>query len=265
MKRSAVAFSLGALGVLGFAGSAWAAVTPGSGSLAVVANVGIGVTNPDITAIVLSSNTASDSQSWTSVPANLAVSASTSTSYLGDTVSAQGSAVASWASATSGSMTFSNYGWTFNVNNPLNTYSEADLVAGRPGSDWAYTFTTSSNATFSMTYDVTASGDTFGLWGWPVNGVSGTGAPVVNAYDPTTSGTFVANLTPGTYTVSLDSFPNVGAGGSSASGQMSGQFNWLITTAGVPEPATWAMMLVGIGGLGGAMRSQRRRQALTAA
>ena len=33
---------------------------------------------------------------------------------------------------------------------------------------------------------------------------------------------------------------------------------------GVPEPATWAMMLVGFGGLGLALRSSRRRQALTA-
>jgi len=30
--------------------------------------------------------------------------------------------------------------------------------------------------------------------------------------------------------------------------------------AGVPEPATWAMMLVGFGGLGAAMRSKRRKQ-----
>lgn len=32
---------------------------------------------------------------------------------------------------------------------------------------------------------------------------------------------------------------------------------------GVPEPATWAMMLVGLGGLGVAMRSRRRRVAAT--
>jgi hypothetical protein len=31
---------------------------------------------------------------------------------------------------------------------------------------------------------------------------------------------------------------------------------------GVPEPATWAVMLVGFGGLGAAMRSRRRRAAL---
>ena len=33
---------------------------------------------------------------------------------------------------------------------------------------------------------------------------------------------------------------------------------------GVPEPATWAMMLVGFGGLGAAMRSTRRKQAAVA-
>ena len=35
-------------------------------------------------------------------------------------------------------------------------------------------------------------------------------------------------------------------------------------TGGVPEPATWAMMLVGFGGLGVAMRRTRRQRALTA-
>lgn len=35
--------------------------------------------------------------------------------------------------------------------------------------------------------------------------------------------------------------------------------------AGVPEPATWAMMLVGFGALGGAMRMARRRQTDAAA
>ena len=38
-----------------------------------------------------------------------------------------------------------------------------------------------------------------------------------------------------------------------------------LTITAVPEPATWAMMLVGLGGLGAAMRSQRRKLAITAA
>ena len=35
-------------------------------------------------------------------------------------------------------------------------------------------------------------------------------------------------------------------------------------TASVPEPMSWALMLVGFGGMGAVLRSQRRRQALTA-
>ena len=40
---------------------------------------------------------------------------------------------------------------------------------------------------------------------------------------------------------------------------------FLSTPGGVPEPATWAMMLVGFGGLGAAMRSQRKRSAAATA
>jgi hypothetical protein len=43
-----------------------------------------------------------------------------------------------------------------------------------------------------------------------------------------------------------------------ANNSLSAIDNLTISTASVPEPATWAMMLVGFGGLGAAMRARRR-------
>jgi hypothetical protein len=43
------------------------------------------------------------------------------------------------------------------------------------------------------------------------------------------------------------------------------QFEWdRITPSGTPEPGTWAMMLVGLGGLGGALRRARTKRAALA-
>jgi hypothetical protein len=61
--------------------------------------------------------------------------------------------------------------------------------------------------------------------------------------------------------------------GTAESVNFSGTANYIVydditlgsSTPGVPEPATWAMMLVGFGGLGAAMRSARRKQAALAA
>jgi hypothetical protein len=39
----------------------------------------------------------------------------------------------------------------------------------------------------------------------------------------------------------------------------SAQLEYVLTSAAVPEPASWALMLVGFGGMGGVLRSLRRR------
>ena len=63
----------------------------------------------------------------------------------------------------------------------------------------------------------------------------------------------------GTQSSENGDYPNQGAGAAILGVGLVG-----VVAHGVPEPATWAMMLVGFGGLGLALRSSRRRQALTA-
>ena len=101
------------------------------------------------------------------------------------------------------------------------------------------------------------SGQTFGLWGWAIGLTGSAGVPVSDPSDPTTSGTFVANLVAGqTYTASLMNNANIQGGG--LTGSMNGNFDWAISSA-VPEPDSLALMFAGLAALGFA--SRRRKQA----
>jgi PEP-CTERM motif len=232
------------------AGSA-GATTPLSGDVNMIANSTIDGFN-----ISNSYNAA-----WAAVPAGLGSSVDAlNVDANGNSVDTHGTSVASWASADSGSVTFRNYGWDVNTADPY----KANLTDNRGGDDWDYTFVADQNGTITMAYNVTGSGFTFGLWGWSIgfNG-SGSGGPVINPTDPTTSGVFTGLLQAGqTYTISLSGNPNIfnDGGGGNFSGSMLGQFDWQITSGGVPEPATWGLMLAGFGLMGAALR----RRALAA-
>ena len=52
------------------------------------------------------------------------------------------------------------------------------------------------------------------------------------------------------------------AGGSGLSYAFEDVHDWNLSVAAVPEPDTWAMMLIGFLGLGGVMRMARRKQRL---
>lgn len=78
---------------------------------------------------------------------------------------------------------------------------------------------------------------------------------------PTSNGTSdtwaISNLMlgAGTYTINL-------AGHSDADGAYQGTVKFNLAAAGVPEPATWGLMLLGFGLMGSSMRRRRARTAL---
>jgi hypothetical protein len=251
--------------LVGAAGHAGAAVSI-SGGLNAVANAML-TGKPTVT------DTAS--QSFTGAPQTLNTIVDATVTARGfnsdhtDHVSSFGTAQATWASANSGAVDFTNYGWDFSVNNAANTPTEADIDFGRPGEDWTYTFTATGNGEFVMDYNVVGTGTVIGLQGWnidfsgPGGGLLLTGVSPIP--DPTQSGVFTRALVGGqTYTISLDGNPNVADGNPFAnfSGAMDGTFDWSISD-GVPEPVSWALMLIGFFGMGALLRA-RRRMALAA-
>lgn len=133
------------------------------------------------------------------------------------------------------------------------------------GINFFYTFTPSSNAILNLISNVTVQGGhPFGFQGFILrsNGVGVLGQ--FNAINPTASGTASVALTSGiAYTLSIENASNISGGLPSIfNGSTTGDFSFSIKAV-VPEPASWAMMIIGFGFIGAAARRRTQRLRLT--
>jgi hypothetical protein len=197
------------------------------------------------------------------------------------------SAGAVWNSATLGSMLFAD-SWSINETDPLVTSRGASTQIGNGVADWIYSFQATADGAFKMDAKMDASGSLFSSTGrWDVDlfdetlgvdlskvlGAGFTGARGGNINPE--AGSFTGALTADhVYIVSLINHNIVGSSGAGnpAAGDRSGleldSFNWSISEAeppppitpgGVPEPASWALMIGGFFGMGAVLRRSRNR------
>ncbi len=134
-----------------------------------------------------------------------------------------------------------------------------DLVGFGSTGGISQDFSTVANKKYLLKFDYASNGAA--TTQASVNVTNGSGLPtLVTSTQASTVGwttfsqTFVAGTT-GTNTLSF--LETIG-------GNNGGVFLDNISISAVPEPATWALMLVGFGGLGAALRSNRRRVAALA-
>ncbi len=167
---------------------------------------------------------------------------------------------AQWVSATQGSV-YLNWGWEAQTAaSGLGTQVETN----KNTPNWTYNFTTgASAASFNVKWTLstfTEVGSTFGL-----QGIFGRGSMPYNVTPFTVSpvdgsGSFSVALNPNTaYSFSISNNGNLGneqGGFDSVTGASFGM-DWTITESGVPEPASWAMLLTGFGLVGAGMRRRR--------
>ena len=210
--------------------------------------------NPCGTSSFYTTNTSSDA--WGTLLDPLNINASTTiNAATGAALTVSGSAFATWTNGgNNGTISFDNYGWTTTGASSADKEEYGSLKTGGP--DWTYTFKADASGNFTMNFDVTGSGDLFGLWGWNIlwSGPGG-GDPLTVPFgtDPDQSGTFVRSILAGqTYTVGLKNGTTIKSSGTTfADGSMDGVFTFIIDPPGpVPEPGSIALLVASLASLG---------------
>ena len=197
------------------------------------------------------------------------------------------SATSAFAQATvnGASLTSGGAGTTIHFGGPAGTTATADLYLALTGAntttgvyDFTYNFT-NTNASVSNLVDfgftttptllgITGTGMGFILnpknfpGGYTVNACAyalsnGAACDSANGQADGFNGTFELTFAGGTSSISLDNWVDRYASLNQLAGSPSGEGTPV--PGGVPEPATWAMMLLGFAGVGMAMRRNRGR------
>jgi PEP-CTERM motif len=208
------------------------------------------------------------------LPTTLSASARAAAQYGVDSAVAEVSNTAVWHSSNHGQLSFdASWDLTFSQLSTENETAQFGFHPLRTG-DWTYTFAVAKAGEITFDYDIISTGQTLGIGGWRVNwrqqGVVGnndgllTDIILVDDADGfvRVQGSHSVALAKGaTYTFWLSNGGNIGIGGGvgSRSAATSGTIDWRI--AAVPEPGAWALMILGFGLTGAAVR---RRNALPA-
>ncbi|MBJ7413049.1 MAG: PEP-CTERM sorting domain-containing protein [Phenylobacterium sp.] len=255
------AVGLAASGALLLYGGPVSAATAISGSVdaAVSASIGYG---PFVTTADQNTDAAAG------LPASLSAQAHTVAEYNVDTVVVDVSNAAVWQTANQGQFVF-DASWALSLSQ-LSSENETAGFGFHPlhTGDWTYTFTAARNGEIVFDYDVVSTGQTLGIGGWGVSwrrqGVAGTNGHMLtqnnlvdDQFARVQGSHSVALLEGATYTFWLTNHGAIGIGGGvgARSAATSGTIGWHI--AEVPEPTTWALMILGFGLAGAALRSRR--------
>ncbi|MBL8773239.1 MAG: PEPxxWA-CTERM sorting domain-containing protein [Phenylobacterium sp.] len=192
---------------------------------------------------------------WLSAPTALGVSRAVSAGPGGQVYAYHG--VAADFGANAGQVSIAA-GWDFDAPpGPLVTEAE---VGGFP--DWSYTFQAQGDGVLRLTYEFGVTGLPTGFGGFNIGWTGAGGGESLLLSQ--SNGVFERQITAGeVYLVTISTVADVFGTGFDYTAVMNGEFGYSITEqiggggGGVPEPGAWALMILGFGAAGAALRRRR--------